>query len=334
MMKWFLFVFFTIITSNSLLAQENNLEIKSEGSGLFLEHTVVPKENFYSIGRMYNVQPKELASYNHLQFENGLAVGAVLKIPLAKNNFTQTKAAANAEALVPVYHTVALNETLYRLGIQYHKVPLASLKKWNHLQSDEVTVGSPMIVGYLKVDKNLSPLPGQTARRITEPAVAPKEDKQAKEPEAVAETAATGNRDTKTGLKGAVAQAPDTDKVIINKPVSTKATLNFYGGFFKKLYDQQTENKTPVNNNGSVGVFKSTSGWQDGKYYCFNNDAAPGTVLKITDNTTGKSIYAKVLDAIPDIKQNGGLTVVLSNAAVEELGADTDIFDCVFSYSK
>ena len=47
----------------------------------------------------------------------------------------------------------------------------------------------------------------------------------------------------------------------------------------------------------------------------------PGTILKITDNSSGKSVYAKVLDAIPDIKQNSGLSVVLSNAAAEELGA-------------
>ena len=87
-------------------------------------------------------------------------------------------------------------------------------------------------------------------------------------------------------------------------------------------------------NSGSAGVFKSTSGWQDGKYYCFNNDAAPGTVLKVTNNATGKSVYAKVLDAIPDIKQNSGLSVVLSNAAAEELGTGENKFDCVLSYVK
>ena len=62
---------------------------------------------------------------------------------------------------------------------------------------------------------------------------------------------------------------------------------------------------------GSGGTFKSTSGWQDGKYYCFNNDAPPGAIIKVTDNLTNKSVYAKVLDAIPDIKQKYGLLQLL-----------------------
>ncbi len=169
MTKWFVFVFFTIITSNCLFAQ-NNLEIKGTGSNLFLEHTVAPKESFYSIGRLYNVSPKELASYNRLQFESGLSVGQALKIPLDKNNFSQSDAATASEALVPLYHTVQPKETLYRLGVNYNKVPLASLKKWNHLQSDALSEGSPMIVGYLKVDKNQSSLASQTVKQTVAPA--------------------------------------------------------------------------------------------------------------------------------------------------------------------
>ncbi|MGH2566100.1 MAG: hypothetical protein ACRDE5_16395, partial [Ginsengibacter sp.] len=115
--------------------------------------------------------------------------------------------------------------------------------------------------------------------------------------------------------------------------VNTKSNIDFSGGFFKKMYNDQAEKKSPVNESGNAGIFKSTSGWQDGKYYCFNNEAAPGTVIKVTDNLTSKSVYAKVLDAIPDIKQNSGLSIILSNAAAEELGA-ADKFDCALSYVK
>ncbi len=89
-----------------------------------------------------------------------------------------------------------------------------------------------------------------------------------------------------------------------------------------------------MNETGNAGVFKSTSGWQDGKYYCFNNNAAPGAVIKVIDYITGKSVYAKVLDAIPDIKQNSGLTIIISNSAADELGAETPGFNCSLSYVK
>jgi rare lipoprotein A (peptidoglycan hydrolase) len=83
---------------------------------------------------------------------------------------------------------------------------------------------------------------------------------------------------------------------------------------------------------GEAGIFKSTSGWQDGKYYCLHNSAPIGSIVKITNTTNNKIIYAKVLDVIPDIKQNNGVVVRLSNAAADVLGAGTDNFECVINY--
>src|SRR6185312_5446937 len=126
---------------------------------------------------------------------------------------------------------------------------------------------------------------------------------------------------------------PAVSEVVATK-VSANSDAGFSGGYFKNLYNRQTANKSLVDKNGDAGVFKSTSGWQDGKYYCFNNNAGAGTVLKITNSATGKSVYAKVLDVIPDIKQNEGLSVILSNAAAEELGAGENNFSCVLSFGK
>jgi LysM repeat protein len=337
MSKWLLIVFFTLITSNFLFAQQNNLEIKGTGNNLFVEHIVSPKESFYSIGRMYNVNPKEIASFNHLKLQSGLGIGDNLKIPLDKNNFSQTENAANGEVLIPVYHTVTSGETLYRLGVNYNKVSLASLKQWNHLQSDAVSVGTQMIVGYLKVDKAQSSLANTKTNVESEvPATPQKEEKPvAKTSEVITQTAPVPKdpEPVKTEKTESTTSQQEQPKTTVT-PVNIKSNTNFSGGYFKNLYDQQTANKPAVSKSGSAGVFKSTSGWQDGKYYCFNNDAEPGTVLKVTDNATGKSVYAKVLDAIPDIKQNAGLSIVISNAASEQLGVGENKFDCSVSYAK
>ena len=337
MSKWMMIIFFTFITGNFLFAQQNNLEIKGTGNNIFVEHTVLPKESFYSIGRMFNVNPKELASFNHLKLQSGLGIGDILKIPLNKNNFVQTGKATNTEALIPVYHTVESGETLYRLGVNYNKVPLASLKKWNHLQSDAVTVGTPMIVGYLKVNKSQSSLADGKTNVSNEVAVtSPTEEKPAeKATETIAHPAPTEQEpeDVKTDKPQATVSQPEPATTVTNSE-TTKISGSLSGGYFKNLYNQQTTEKPAVSKTGSAGVFKSTSGWQDGKYYCFNNEAAPGTVIKVTDNATGKSVYAKVLDAIPDIKQNSGLAVIISNAAAQELGVGENKFDCSFSYAK
>ncbi len=329
MSKWLMVIFFTFITSNFLFAQ-NNLEIKGTGKDLYIEHVVAPKESLYSVGRMYNVNPAALAAFNHVKLTSGLSIGDNIKIPLEKNNFAQSENAAANEVLIPVYHTVAPGETLYRLGVNYDKVPLASLKKWNQLSSDAVKVGTPMIVGFLKVDKAQSPLAsGQSKVPNEVAAVTPKEEKPAAKTAEVVEQPASVPRENDSS-KPVINQTPSDSQTT----VGSKSSVNFSGGYFKNLYSQQSANKTSTADAGSAGVFKSASGWQDGKYYCFNNQASPGTVLKVTNNATGKIVYAKVLDAIPDIKQNSGLVLVISNAAAEELGATNNKFDCVITYTK
>ena len=334
MTRWLLTVFFTIITSISLFAQQNNLEIQGSGTNLYLEHSVSPKESFYSVGRMYNVAPKDLAAYNKISLEAGLSVGQNLKIPLDKSNFTQSEVKSILDFLIPVYHQVQSGESLYRLGVNYNKVPLELLKKWNSLNSDAVNVGSPMIVGYLKVDKNQSSL-ATSQPPVKQVAVAPVAEKPAPEKpvEKKSEVITPVVKPVETVVKQEEKKEAVTQMSSVT-PVVAKESGKFGEGLFKPIYDQQFARDSHQTGSGTAGVFKSTSGWQDGKYYCFNNNAAPGSILKVTNNTTGKSVYAKVLDAMPDIKQNSGLIVIISNAAADELGAGESRFECAVEYVK
>ena len=321
-----------LIVSGFSFAQKNNLTISGIAPHLYISHKVTAKENFYSIGRMYNVAPKDIAAYNNLQFENGLDVGELIKIPLSENNFSQSQPAGNGEVLIPVYHSLQPKEGLYRVSINYNKVPIGTIKKWNHLQSDNVSVGTSLIIGYLKVSKEESPLASKGVKAnmdvaaVTTQQAKPEPVKPDVTPEVLPPVKNPDNGEKK------VVQETSEPKATVTT-VNTKSNINFGGGYFKKLYDEQTEKTAPVSETGSAGTFKSTSGWQDGKYYCFNNDAQPGAVIKITNYTTGKSVYAKVLDAIPDIKQNSGLAIIVSNAAAEELNSG-DKFTCSLSYVK
>src|ERR1017187_1627723 len=336
-MSKFLIIFLPVFfISMGSFSQKNNLIIEGTAPNLYVLHQVMAKENFYSIGRMYNVSPKDLASYNNLQFVNGLTIGQLLKIPLSQNNFSQSGENVNGEVLVPVYHSVEPKEGLYRVSINFNKVQLSSLRTWNHLPADNLSVGTKLIVGFLKVDKNESALAGsgiqhqenisgaaenkknnpppytdESHERLP-PVKVPDKDQQPKKEDAPEQTGVVKNETESTG---------------------TRSSINFAGGYFKKLYGEQVDKKTPVNESGNAGVFKSTSGWQDGKYYCFSNEASPGSVIKVTSNATNKTIYAKVLDVIPDIKQNYGLTIIVSNAAASELG-ETEQFACNATYVK
>jgi len=60
------------------------------------------------------------------------------------------------------------------------------------------------------------------------------------------------------------------------------------------------------------------------------NDVAPETVVKVTVN--GRSVYAKVLEALPELKDNRNLVCRLSNAAASALGVIDAKFDVEISF--
>lgn len=280
-------------------------------------HTVAAKESLFSIGRLYNVHPRELASYNNIAFETGLTVGQVLKIPAKKTMAPVTaavpvktetpKAAPVKQAIAkspsPVYHTVAKKEGLYGISKKY-KISIADIKKWNSLSSEALSEGMKLIVGYGK---------GVSAETVDVPIAE-------KQKEVVKIAVPESNPVVKEESKSA---APEIIK---------KGNADFNGGYFKAFYNKQMADKHVTEDKGIAGIFKSTSGWDDGKYYCLHNAAPAGSYIKITNNATKKSVYAKVLDLIPDLKQNTGIIIRISNAAAAELGAGATNFECTLNF--
>lgn len=291
-------------------------------------HTVAAKESFYSIGRMYNVHPKELAAYNHLSFEQGLSIGQVIKIPPTAAPMPATAAVpqkdeapvvtAPAPAQVkktnpaasgrPVYHTVAPKEGLYSISKKY-QVTIAEIKKWNQLSGDAIAIGSQLIVGYADA-------PAPTATTAA--------------PKPVAETKPTSPTATP-------APAPKPEVTIAETKPAAQPMATYdskgKGGYFKAAFEAQEKYASAQTQAGMVNSFKSTSGWNDGKYYCLHNTAPAGSIVKFTNVANGRFVYAKVLDLIPELKQNKNLVASISNAAANELGAaNMTSFECTLMY--
>lgn len=317
----------TLLFNNSSLAQDKLILAEGKSPNLYITHTIAPKDNYYSVGRIYNASPKEIAPYNDLVFEKGLTLGQTIKIPLAANNFSQGEATSENEVLIPIYHVVLAKESLTRVSANYNKVPIAAIRKWNNLSKDAVAPGTNLIVGFLKVLKDQSPLASRAVNiDLSDVAIKPPVEKKQKVK-------------IKESIKDAEPKLKETEPEVKEKSgddattIKTTGTINFNGGTFKSEYGDQTKSRSVENENGVAATFKTTSGWQDGKYYCFHNTAIPGSIMKITNTGNGKTVYAKVLDAIPDIKQNSGLLIRLSNSAADELGA-ADKFDCTISYAK
>ena len=99
-------LYLLLFIAPGIFAQDGDLEVQGTTPSLYLTHTVAPKENWYSVGRLYNISPKELAPYNQSSLTSPLSIGQLIKVPLIASNFSQDSRKQAGEVLVPVYHTV------------------------------------------------------------------------------------------------------------------------------------------------------------------------------------------------------------------------------------
>jgi hypothetical protein len=325
------FLLLGLLSASAARSQSDELLIQGQTGNLYLLHTVAVKQNWFSIGRMYNEPPKTITAFNHLTLSKPLDIGQQLQIPLTAQNFSQNGQKTANETLVPVYHIIQEKEWMYRISVNHNKVPIPRLEKWNHINNGEVKTGMHLIVGYLKVKTALSalakpretPAGGELVLATPAPSAPAQGNPSPPPANAVTETKVV---DKPTETK------PTETKPVIGKPaVTTPPTptvpLNFKGGFFRSDFTDAGRTAT-----GMAGVFKSTSGWQDGKYYALMNNVPVGTIVKVMVAATSKSVYAKVLGQLPDMKESAGLTIRISNAAASELGVGDGKFNVETKY--
>jgi len=318
--KWLL-VFLCVLAMQSGIAQDNDLQVLGITPNLYIVHTVQPKENWYSVGRLYNGTAKQLAPYNKLSLDKPLSIGQVLKVPLTAENFSQDGKKAADEVFIPVRHTLQEKEWMYRVSVNYNKVPIETLEKWNGINKDQAKAGLKLIIGYLKVKNGQSSLATKGESKIQSgnpvtAATAPETKKpEEKKPESkpVASTPPVENADAaKTGTL-----PKEESKPVITPVVNTSTTTETRLSYFRSQYEE-----TGKSISGNAGIFKSTSGWSDGKFYALVNNIPVGTIVKINNPVSGKTIFAKVLGNLPDMKESIGLIARLSDAAAAQIGAN------------
>jgi LysM repeat protein len=271
------------------------------------------------------VHPRHIANFNGLDFNKGLVLGQLIKIPLTDTNFNQKNNSG-----VPVYYKVGEKDGLMRVSTVHNKVALESLRQWNNLSSDNINFGTTLIVGYLvSKEMNAAAIPAVVK---TEPVIEkPKTETPKEDP-------------PKTEVKPVVAKKPEPPPAEVKKDLSAVAgepktivevkqpekkpeiipavkVETSEEGFFKWHFEQQAKQQaTTTDKTVTSGIFKTSSGWTDGKYYLLIDGVVSGTIVKITNPTNNKSVYAKVLGQMEGINLNKGLDIRISNSAASALG--------------
>jgi hypothetical protein len=317
----------------SLFVSAQDLEIKSGPKGLYVVHKVAPKEGLFPLGRMYNVHPRHIANFNGIDFNKGLAIGQQINIPLTDTNFKR-----EVNTGVPIYYKPGSKESLANISVKY-KAPINSLRGWNRLNDDNVSANSKIIVGFLVTNELKDRVVTVTPRVEESVSNVKKADAQKK----AVETEVKGPESKKEEPKKVELEAKKEPPVIVKEepkktePVAVKQpeALNNDGtGYFKNNFYQQVK-ASPLSKEQTVtsSIFKTMSGWQDGKYYLLINGVEPGTIVKLTNPSNSKVVFAKVLYAMDKIRENQGVDIRISDAAAASLAInETDKFILKVNY--
>jgi LysM repeat protein len=333
-----------LVLANVGIAQSDVLLVKKGENGLYLEHKVLAKEGLYAIGRLYSVNPKHLAAFNRIDMNKGLEIDQVLQIPLTDTNFTQKSTSGT-----PVYYQVTSGDGLIKISVDHNNVPMKSIREWNGFTGDNIQEGSNLIVGFLiskemvaylanirarnaelakqaalqqqEAEKNAAVVKEEDKAVVKEE---PKEQPVTTKPEVKADVKtdalATAQKDTPAEKKKE--EPPKMIPAVVKEEAkTTPADL----GYFKTSFDQQVKAR-PIARNATVtsGIFKTTSGMQEAKYYLLMDGVTPGTIIKITNPDNNKAVYAKVLGEMSGIRQNQGLDIRISNTAASALQVTED----------
>src|SRR4051812_18191811 len=100
----------SLLTSTSLFAENTLIDsvgIENHDGKKVILHKLDPKENYYSLGRRYNVRPADIQKYNN---NIGLKIGDVVKVPTDRSFVEPTKPAVVQQPKPVVTPPVAVKQ--------------------------------------------------------------------------------------------------------------------------------------------------------------------------------------------------------------------------------
>ena len=326
----FLLPVFFIVSNSS--GQNASLSLKVINGKKCSLHLIKAKETWTAIARESKISLKELQDVN--RGITDLKIGEVIYVPVAEGKYVpDVKTSSTTEQVKPkseklsttvkptlesdpvakkenyIFHKVIKGETLYSISKLY-KQPILNVMKWNNLKSNDISLGSNLIVGIedLKPEKapnNMTPL---VKNETDKPINAVEEyNKQVKE------TAAKPANENKTVEKAEV-KGTDSSKT---KDVAVK--------------DLQPGGVEQVTETG-VATWFNDQELNQNKFYALHRTAPIGTIIKVTNRMNNNSVFVKVVGVLPATGDNDNIIIKITSAAAQRIGAIDQRFTAELTY--
>ncbi len=363
---------FFIVTCLIHVANAQEQLIASGNTGnLYINHTVKGKETLSVLSRIYGATPKQIAAYNRINPNAVLSMGVKLKIPLSQENLVQQQESSSSEPVYHIAgrgeNLFRISQRFFKVPLAQLR-EWNNLSTDAVASGQELIVG---FIGGSKLAAMNADATSPNAQVFIKPPVIGKpvveEIPPLKDPN-IMDAAVDAVRELKNGVmkpltesdkffaKVAADKAKKKEEAAANivpppvpveqfkqsnQPPPTEYRINDDNvnytpktndeGYFGLIFEMEQLSKNKINKAGDVGIFKSTSGFSNRKFYALLNDVLPGTIVRIT-TSDNKTVCARVLGPVPEIKGAPALLMRVSNATAAALGKSDTPFTVNITY--
>ncbi|MEO5909286.1 MAG: LysM peptidoglycan-binding domain-containing protein [Pelobium sp.] len=277
-------LFFSIKTYANTL--KDSIGVENLNGKKIILHKVEAKETYYSLGRKYKITPQIIMEFNK---NIGLQPNDVVKIP-TQQNFESAKPVSfsspqkNTNLPKETTHTVKPGETLYAIASQYN-MRIDDLKLLNKLNSSSLSVGQ-----ILKVIDNES---------------------------------VSLNPELQTNANGKPVLVKEIPKAVENITPPVQAKIKYLDSTDSQNGLEIPKNRygiTEMNDKG-LAVWIDDNNLDPNKSYALHRTAPVGTIIKITNPMTNRSVFAKVVGRFTENATTKDVIIVLTKATADAIGA-------------
>lgn len=337
MLKFFYASILCFFMLSAAAQDDDSLFVVMKNKSWVMPYTTGQGETVFMVARRFHVPPAVLGSANGTDYKSAFPSHAQVTVPIAAYNFAREKPGDMTDIL-PLYYRVKEDDDLGRIS-RLSGVSQQVMERWNDLPDNNIYIGQSLFVGWVLYDATsgkkgiATHIEGEKQSANVATPQRNNNSKLSNDPNPEAQWPGMrrkqlqddgwsrgGNNDGQTQVWH--------DTVIVLKQGNTDSVVSP----FETLYLEQTNNEVnAATEKGTVAFFNS--GNKENKvFYAFHNDLQRGVIIKVHNPGTDKTIYAKVIGALPATKQYYNCMMALSGNAKEELGVHDNKAWCEISH--
>jgi LysM repeat protein len=301
---------FNVSFAQQLFDSHSKIEVVfNEKNETYFKVNLIKGQGIKGLPEITNKSGKEILKFNNISTEKPVFKKDIM-VPLNLETVIKSEAASKSKKvgmLIPVYYKVRKGETIFKIAKTYNNEDVAQFSKRNKLKSNDLKVGSSVLLGWLPLQKNEVPntVKGSTIT-TTIPAKKASDPKEAKiEMNKLALNKELKKDLTKKTEKPLTIVTKDTLKKVVLTPEQEE--------LLKKEQEKWVTNK-------GIAIWKQSHKKNNNKYV-LHNKAPINSMILLYNPMVKKSISAKVIGRIPQETYHSDVDIILSSGAANSLGA-------------